>query len=109
MLDIIASYFDDVTVYSKHSNHHLSHLRWVFEVVRKYNFTLRPDKYLFFQEEAELLGHIVSPNGIKPVSNTLDKVAKFELPNNKTELNIYMDFIWSISSHLQRTNLLRKK
>ena len=48
LLDIVASYFDDVTVHSKHSNHHLSHLRRAFEVVRKYNFTLRPDKCLFF-------------------------------------------------------------
>jgi len=50
LLDIIASYFDDVTVHSKHSNHHLNHLRWTFEVVRKYKFTLRPDKCLFFKK-----------------------------------------------------------
>jgi len=67
LLDIIASYFDDITVLSKHLNHYLSHLRQAFEVVRKYNFTLRPDKCLFFQEEAELLGYIVSPDGIKLV------------------------------------------
>jgi len=55
LLDIIASYFDNITVHSKHPDYHLSHLRQAFEVVRKYNFTLRPDKCLFFQEEAELL------------------------------------------------------
>jgi len=52
LLDIVASYFDDVTVHSKHSNLHLSHLRWTFEVVRKYNFTLRPDKCLFFSRRS---------------------------------------------------------
>jgi len=48
LLDIIASYFDDVTVHSKHSDYYLSHLRQAFEVVRKYSFTLRLDKCLFF-------------------------------------------------------------
>ena len=90
MLEIIASYFDDVTVYSKHVNHHLSYLEQAFEVVRKFNFTLRPDKCLFFQEEVGLLGYIVSPDEIKPASKTLDKVAKFELPKNKTELKLFI-------------------
>ena len=84
MLDIIASNFDDVTVYSKHPNHYLSHLRQAFEVVKKYNVTLRPDKWLFFQEEAELLRHLISSDGIKPASKTLDKIAKFELPKTKS-------------------------
>jgi len=35
LLDIIASYFNDVTVHSKYPNHQLHHLRQVFEVVRK--------------------------------------------------------------------------
>ena len=116
LLDIIASYFDDVTVHSKYLNYHLSHLRQVFEVVKKYNFTLRPDKCLFFQEEAELLGHIVSPDGIKPANKTLDKVAKFELPKNKTELMLFIYLYRFYIEHGQSsveiasplTNLLKK-
>ena len=30
LLDIIASYFNDVTVYSKYLNYHLSHLKQAF-------------------------------------------------------------------------------
>ena len=101
LLDIITSYFDNIRVHSKQLNNYLSYLRPVFEVVRKYNFTLRPDKCLFFQEEAELLGHIISPDRIKPASKTLDKVANFEL-SNKAELKsfIYVDFIWSMFNQL---------
>ena len=56
--NILAVYFDDATVYSQTVEQHISHLREVFETARKYNFTLRPEKCLFFQEEVELLGHI---------------------------------------------------
>jgi len=90
VLDIIVSYFDDGTVYSKYPNHHLSHLRQAFKVVRKYNFTLRLDKCLFFQEEAELLEHIVTPDGIKLAHKTLNMIAKFELPKTKTELQLFI-------------------
>ena len=69
-----------------------------------------------FQEEAELLGHIVSLNGIKPASKTLDKVAKFELPKNKTELKSFIHLCGFYMEHIQSfaeiafplTNLLRK-
>ena len=116
LLDIIASYFDSVMVYSKYLNHCLSHLRQAFGVVRKYNFTLRPDKCLFFQENAELLEYIVSPNEIKLVSKTLNKVANFELPKNKTELTSFIYLYGFYTKHVQSfaenashlTNLLKK-
>jgi len=70
---------------------------------------------LFFQEEAELLEHIVSPNDIKPASKTLDKVTRFELPKNKTELNLFIHLCGFYIEHVQffaeiassLTNLLR--
>ena len=115
LLDIITSYFDNIRVHSKQLNNYLSYLRPVFEVVRKYNFTLRPDKCLFFQEEAELLGHIISPDRIKPASKTLDKVANFEL-SNKAELKSFIYLYGFYIKHVQSfaeiasplTNLLKK-
>ena len=38
LADIVAAYFDDITAHSKIPRLHLSHLRRVFEVARKYNF-----------------------------------------------------------------------
>ena len=72
---------------------------------------------MFFQEEAELLRHIVSPDRIKAASKTLDKVAKFKLPKNTTELKsfihlcgFYIELVQSfaeIASLL--TNLLKNR
>ena len=45
---ILAVHFDDATVYSQTAEQHISHLREVFETVRNYNFTLRPEKCFFF-------------------------------------------------------------
>ena len=51
---MLAIYFDDVTVYSQSIEQHISHLR---ETDRKYNFTLKPEKCLFFQDEPEWSHH----------------------------------------------------
>jgi len=82
LLDIIASYFDNVTVYSKNPKYYLVHLRKVFEVVKIYNFTLRPDKCLFFQEEVELLGYTIGSSSIKSVNKILNKVTIFKVSKN---------------------------
>jgi hypothetical protein len=67
----IIIYFDDTSIHSKDIEAHLLYLREIFEIIRKYNFTLRSEKYLFFQDETELLGYKVSPNGIKSIDNLL--------------------------------------
>ena len=116
LVDIIVSYFDEVIVYSKYLNHYLSHFIWTFKVVKMFHFTLRPDNYLFFPEEAELLEYIISSDKIKPASKTLDKVAKFELSKNKTELKLFIHLYRFHMEHVQLfvqiasflTNLLTK-
>ena len=65
----------------------ISHFREVFETVRKYNSTLKPEKCLFFQEEVELLRHMVSPTGIKPTAKLLQKISLFE-PKSKTDIKV---------------------
>ena len=99
--DIVASYFDDITTHSKNPKVHLSHLRKVFEVTRKYNFTLRPDKCLFFQEEIEILGYSVSPKGIKPSGKILHKVSIVELPTNKTNVKAFVHLCGFLHDNVQ--------
>src|ERR1700730_9444386 len=48
LISTLATYFDDLTCHSKDPKQHLAHIRQVFAVMRKYNFTLRPEKCLFY-------------------------------------------------------------
>ena len=115
--DTVASYFDDVTAHSKEADSHLIVLRKAFEVARKYNLTLRPDKCLFFQDQIELLGHTVSPSGIKPSDKIINKVSVFAYPQNKTEVKSFVHLCGFHSENIQAfaeiaaplTNLLRKE
>jgi len=43
----IVIYLDDITVYSKYRNNHISHLKQIFERCEKFNISLNPKKILF--------------------------------------------------------------
>jgi len=63
--DFLVMYLDDITIFSKSDNQHLDHLRQVFIKCRKYGISLNPKKSLFGLEEGNLLGHIISKDGIQ--------------------------------------------
>ncbi len=51
--------------FSKSDQDHLKHLRQNFIKCKKYVLSLNPKKYHFSMEEGNLLGHIVSKDGVK--------------------------------------------
>ena len=58
-------YLDDLTVYS-HSHHdHLQHLRKIFLNCKRYGISVNPKKFQFALKEVNILGHIVSAEGVK--------------------------------------------
>jgi hypothetical protein len=61
----VVIYLDDITIFSASDEEHLQHLKQTFEKCRKYDISLNPKKSHFSMEEGKLLGHIVSPEGIK--------------------------------------------
>ena len=53
-------FFDDVIVYSKSIEDHMTHLREVFKVLRAHKLYINLKKSEFFLEEIQYLGHIIS-------------------------------------------------
>ena len=60
----IVVYLDDVTVFSKNKEDHLSHLRSILQRCHKYDISLNPKKSIFAVEQGKLLGFIVSNEGM---------------------------------------------
>jgi hypothetical protein len=61
----VVIYLDDITIFSTSNKEHLQHLKQTFEKCRRYGISLNPKKSHFSMEEGKLLGHIISPEGIK--------------------------------------------
>ena len=60
------AYLDDIIIFSKTPQEHLSHICMVFEKLKSANLSMKKSKYSFFSKEIQYLGHILSATGIRP-------------------------------------------
>jgi len=59
-------YMDDIMVFLTSLQEHITNLGKVFKKLMEANFKLQLDKTEFLRTEVEYLGHVVTPQGIKP-------------------------------------------
>ena len=103
-------YIDDILIYSRTLEEHLSHLRLVLE--RK----LKISKCAFVRQEVEYLGHILTPDGLKTNPKLAQSVEDFPIPKNVKEVrqflglcSYYRRFIHQFASISQPLNMLTRK
>ena len=61
------AYLDDIIIFSKTPQEHLSHIHMVFETLKLANLSKKKSKCSFFSKEIQYLGHILlSATGIQP-------------------------------------------
>ena len=63
-LDWCIIYLDDIIIFSKNPDDHITRLKGVFEKLAKAGLKLKPSKCEFFRSSLKYLGHIVSKDGI---------------------------------------------
>lgn len=83
-------YMDDIIVYSTSLEEHICSLKKIFETLDKYNLKLQLDKCEFLSKEVAYLGHIVTPEGIKPNPDKIKAIIDWPLPRNDKELRGFL-------------------
>ena len=61
------AYLDDIIIFSKTLQEHLSHIKKVFKKLRSSKLSMKMSKYNFFYQEIQYSGHILSTTGIQPL------------------------------------------
>ena len=109
-------YVDDIVMFSKSIERHLTHLEEVFRRLRDANLKLIPEKCSFVKQRIVYLGHVVTPEGIFPDPGKVEIVKNFPAPASLKELksflglaNYYRRFINSFSEIASPLNALTKK
>ena len=80
--DFVAVYIDDILVFSRTMEEHLTHLLAVIMRVEEAGLKLKPTKCHFAHREVEYLGHLITPEGLKPNEKLVEAIKLFLPPTD---------------------------
>lgn len=83
-------YLDDIVVFSTSLQEHISSLDKVFKKLSEANLKIQLDKCEFLQKQAEFLGHIITPDGIKPNPNKIKAIVDYPIPKTEKEIKQFL-------------------
>ena len=79
-------YLDDIIIYSRSEKEHLEHLEEIFMRLKAAGLKLKLEKCCFFKKHIQYLGHLISADGIQPLQEKLESIAKMPAPRNPKEV-----------------------
>ena len=74
------AYLDDIIIFSKTPQEHLSHIRQVFKKLRLAKLSMKMSKCNFFSKEIQYLGHILHTTGIQPLPSKTHAIQHMQPP-----------------------------
>ena len=89
-LNFAMTYLDDIIIFSKNESQHLEHLETVFSHLREAGLKMKRSKCDFFKSKIHYLGHLISPEGIRPLPNKLDCIQHMPAPKNAKEIKQFL-------------------
>ena len=86
-------YLDDIIIFSKTEEEHLEHLETIFNQLRESGLKLKLQKCSFFKKHIQYLGHLISDEGIQPLLEKLESIAKMPTPKNAKQVKQFLGLI----------------
>ena len=83
-------YIDDVAIYTETFEEHMVLLKKLMHRLHQRKFYLKPKKCTIAADQVDLLGHVISKEGIRPSPSKIKAVAEYPWPTNKTELRAFL-------------------
>lgn len=85
-------YLDDIIVFGKTMEEHNKNLIILFNRLRDTNLKLQPDKCEYIKPELEYLGHVITPEGVKPNPEKCKAVKEFPIPKTPKQIKSFVAF-----------------
>src|SRR3989337_2423914 len=98
--DFVWVYIDDILIFSETPEQHVEHITKVCNKLREARFYASPDKTQFFAKRLELLGHIVTDEGILAAPEKIRDIKDWTIPKSRKELERFLGLVNYISQFL---------
>jgi len=89
-LEICLVYLDDIVVFARTCEEHLERLGMVLERLSQAGLKLKPEKCKFFRRSVQLLGHVISNEGIGTDPEKTEAVANWPTPTTIAEVRSFV-------------------
>ena len=86
-------YIDDIVVYSSDPKEHAQHLSQVFDRLRQHGLQLKPSKCCIGMEKLELLGYIISGEGIQTQPEKVAAIQNLAPPTTVKQVQSFMGMV----------------
>ena len=86
-------YLDNIIIYSRSEKEHLEHLEEIFIRLKTAGLKLKLEKCCFFKKHIQYLGHLISADGIQPLPEKLESIAKMPAPKNPKEVKQFLRLV----------------
>ena len=86
-------YLDDIIIYSRNDKEHLEHLEKIFKRLKAAGLKLKLEKCCFFKKHIQYLGHLISAEGIQPLPEKLESIAKMPAPKTPKEVKQFLGLV----------------
>ena len=86
-------YLDDIIIYSRSEKEHLEHLEEIFTRLKTAGLKLKLEKCCFFRKHIQYLGHSILADGIQPLPEKLESIAKMPAPRNPKEVKQFLGLV----------------
>ena len=86
-------YLDDIIIYSRNEKEHLEHLEEIFKRLKAAGLKLKLEKCCFFKKHIQYLGHLISADGIQPLPEKLESIAKMPAPKTPKEVKQFLGLV----------------
>ena len=87
------AYLDDIIIFSKTPQEHLSHIDMVFKKLKSANLSMKKSKCSFFSKEIQYLGHILSATGIRPLPSKTHAIQNMKPPTTPKQVRAFLGLV----------------
>ena len=87
------AYLDDIIIFSKTPQEHLSHICMVSEKLKSANLSMKKSKCSFFSKEIQYLSHILSTTGIQSLPSKTHTIQHMSPPTTPKQVRAFLGLV----------------